>query len=132
MGALGGVTVMIWGMVRHTTELDFDTNYASWYFFKPILGALAGLMSALVILGGFWAIQAKSSTQEGLAPINPLPLYIVAFLAGFSERFFIRLLDRVITALFAGEPTPAPTRAPMPTAVAPKSLPENQVQSSVS
>jgi hypothetical protein len=89
-------------------------------------------MSALVILGGFWAIQVKSSTQEGLAPINPLPLYIVAFLAGFSERFFIRLLDRVITALFAGEPTPAPTRAPMPTPVAPKSLSENQVQSSVS
>lgn len=122
MGALGGVTVMVWGMVRHTIELDFDTDYISWYFFKPILGALAGLMAALVILGGFVAIQATSPAQEGSATINQLPLYIIAFLAGFSERFFIRLLDRVITALFAGEPTPAPPRAPLPTAVAQKSL----------
>jgi hypothetical protein len=115
MGALGGVTAIIWGLVLHTIELDFDPNYSHWYTFKPFLGALAGLMAVLVILGGFLAIQASSGAQETSTEIRQLPLYVIAFLAGFSERFFMRLLDRVISALFAGESTSAPARAPVPT-----------------
>lgn len=101
MGAAGGVTIVIWGLIKHTVDLDFDTHYLAWYFFKPVLGAIMGLVAVLVILGGFLAIQGSSAPQA-----STLPLYIVAFLAGFSERFSIRILDRVMTAIFGGEPTP--------------------------
>lgn len=108
MGALGGVTIVIWGLIKHATDLDFDTHYAAWYYFKPILGAVMGLLAVLIILGGFLAIQGKTT------PGSTLPLYIVAFLAGFSERFSIQIIDRVMTAIFGGEPTLPPTRAAVP------------------
>lgn len=104
MGALGGVTIVVWGLIKHTVDLDFDPDYARWYFFKPILGAIMGLVAVLVILAGFVAVQGTLTVS------SPLSLYIVAFLAGFSERFFIRIIDRVTTALFGGEPAPAPPR----------------------
>jgi hypothetical protein len=110
MGALGGVTIVIWGLIKHATDLDFDTHYAAWYYFKPILGAVMGLLAVLIILGGFLAIQGKTT------PGSTLPLYIVAFLAGFRERFSIQIIDRVMTAIFGGEPSPPPTRPAVPTA----------------
>ena len=115
MGALGGVTIVVWGLIKHTIDLDFSPDYLGWYFFKPILGAVMGLIAVLAILAGFVAIQG------GLTPTSYLPLYIVAFLTGFSERFFIRIIDRVTTALFGGEQTAPPDRraaAPVVTAAA--------------
>lgn len=109
MGAAGGVTIVIWGLIKHTIDLDFDAQYLAWYFFKPVLGAIMGVVSVLVILGGFLAIQGTSAPQ-----VSKLPLYIVAFLAGFSERFSIRIIDRVMTAIFGGEPTPPPAPAGSP------------------
>jgi hypothetical protein len=106
MGAAGGVTIVIWGLIKHTIDLDFDTHYLAWYFFKPVLGAIMGLIAVLIILGGFLAVQGSSVPQGSV-----LPLYIVAFLAGFSERFSIRIIDRVMTAIFGGEPTPPPGAA---------------------
>jgi hypothetical protein len=102
------VTIVIWGLIKHTVDLDFDTSYFAWYLFKPILGAVMGLIAVLVILGGFIAIQGTAE------PAGRLPLYIIAFLAGFSERFSIRIIDRVTTALFGGEPTPPPARPTVP------------------
>jgi hypothetical protein len=104
MGTLGGVTIVVWGLIKHTVDLDFDPDYARWYYFKPILGGIMGLVAVLVILAGFVAVQGTLTVS------SPLPLYIVAFLAGFSERFFIRIIDRVTTALFGGEQTAAPPR----------------------
>ena len=104
MVALGGVTIVVWGLIKHTIDLDFSRDYMGWYFFKPILGAVMGLIAVLVILAGFVAIQGE------LTPTSHLPLYIVAFLTGFSERFFIRIIDRVTTALFGGEQTAPPDR----------------------
>lgn len=116
MGALGGVTIVVWGLIKHTVDLDFDPDYARYYYFKPILGAVMGLVAVLVILAGFVAVQGTVTVS------SPLPLYIVAFLAGFSERFFIRIIDRVTTALFGGEQAAAPPRqaiAPTVISVAP-------------
>jgi hypothetical protein len=110
MGALGGVTIVIWGLIKHTVDLDFDTNYFAWYLFKPVLGAVMGLIAVLVVLGGFFAIQGAAE------PVGRLPLYMIAFLAGFSERFSIRIIDRVTTAIFGGEPTPPPARPTVPQA----------------
>ena len=119
MGAAGGVTIVIWGLIKHTIDLDFDTHYLAWYLFKPVLGAIMGLIAVLIILGGFLAIQGTSVPQG-----SQLPLYIVAFLAGFSERFSIRIIDRVMTAIFGGEPTP-PTGPSSPRTPPAGSLPES-------
>ena len=126
MGALGGVTISIWGIVKHSIWLDFDEDYKLWYLFKPILGAVFGLVSILFIRSGFFILGINTGVKSQNADfadngqavdtdqltgfvydaehMSALPvLYIIAFLAGFSERFFIRLTDRVMTAIFGGE-----------------------------
>jgi len=97
MGALGGLTIAIWGMIEHSSNLDFDRAYAVWYWLKPILGAVMGLIAVLTVMAGLFAVQGKQEIQSEKA------LYIVAFLAGFSERFFVRIIDKLMTTLLGGD-----------------------------
>jgi hypothetical protein len=102
MGALGGLTIAIWGLIEHSANLDFDRAYAVWYWLKPLLGAVMGLIAVFAVLAGLFAVEGKQDIQSEKA------LYIVAFLAGFSERFFIRIIDKLMTTLLGGDqPSPA-------------------------
>jgi hypothetical protein len=105
MGLLGALTVSWWGIVRHSSALTTDPTYNAWYLLKPPLGAVMGVIAVLVIQTGFLAM--------GERPVqNPNYLYlIVAFLAGFSERFSILMIDKVMTALLSGSPTPTPAES---------------------
>ena len=106
MGTLGGLTIAIWGLTSHSADLDFDRSYAIWYWLRPLLGALMGLIAVITAQAGLLAVEGQASPEP--APSGKLVLYILAFLAGFSERFFIRVIDRVMTALLSSEPAPAP------------------------
>ena len=114
MGTLGGLTIAIWGLTSHAANLDFDRSYAIWYWLRPLLGAVMGLIAVIAVQAGLLAVEGQAAHQP--APSGKLLLYILAFLAGFSERFFIRVIDRVMTAIFSSEPAPAPAAKP----VAPK------------
>jgi len=102
IGAAGGVTIAYWGLVKHNIQLDFDRHYELWYWFKPLLGAIFGLVAVLILRAGISSLQF--STKED-ASRNILLLYVVAYIAGFSERFFLQLFDRVVTAIFGGSPS---------------------------
>jgi len=95
MGALGGLSVAFWGLIKHSSDLDFNRAFAVWYWLKPLLGAIMGLVGVLGILAGLFAVAGKQDIQ------NEKSLYFIAYLAGFSERFFIRILDRMMTTLLA-------------------------------
>ncbi len=95
-GLLGGSTAVLWGIVKHGSDMTFDPAYVIWYLFKPVLGAIMGVVAVILLQTGFLAIQGEGEIR------NKAPLVILAFLAGFSERFFIRLLDKVITSVLGG------------------------------
>ncbi len=99
IGMLGGVLVSWWGFVVHTRNLEYDPSYNTWYLLKPPIGAVMGVFSVVVIKAGLITLQG--STEVNSAEL----LYIVAFLAGFSERFFVQMFDKVMTALLGGENT---------------------------
>ena len=102
LGMVGGTTVVLWGIVKHSAELDFNSVYIFSYLIKPGLGAIMGLMVVLVV-------QALLISLQGDLKINNTePLLVLAFIGGFSERFIIGLLDRAITAILGGEKNSKP------------------------
>jgi hypothetical protein len=105
MGALGGIIIAIWGLIMHSADLDFDRRFSVWYWFKPVLGAVTGLVAVVAAQAGLFAIGGQTSLQP--SPNGKMVLYILAFLAGFSERFFIGIIDRVMTALLSSGQSPS-------------------------
>jgi hypothetical protein len=106
MGALGGLTIALWGLILHSVGLDFDRSFVVWYWLKPVLGAIMGLVAVLTVLAGLFALEAKPELNSKMA------LYVLAFLAGFSERFFVRILDRVMTSFLGGDPAVSTSSPP--------------------
>jgi len=97
MGALGGLTIAIWGLIDHSAKLDFDRAFSVWYWLKPVLGGVMGLIAVLIVLAGLFTVQGKPELSSKTA------LYILAFLGGFSERFFVRIIDKLMTTLLGGD-----------------------------
>lgn len=109
MGALGGIVVSIWGLTKHSVDLDFDRRFSVWYWFKPVLGAVMGLVVVLTAQAGLFAIQGQTPFQPSLN--GKWVLYVLAFLAGFSERFFLGIIDRIMTAMLnSGQSSSAPSK----------------------
>ncbi len=106
-GALGGVAVGLYGLYSHIQARDFDPRYQLWYICKPIMGAIFGWFVFLVYFVGFIAVQGATDLSK------PQVAYVVAFLAGFSERFTIKIIDRLMQVLTTWEdqPTGSPSTA---------------------
>jgi len=79
-----------------------------------------GLIAVIAVQAGLVAIDGQPSLKGNMA------LYILAFLAGFSEHFFIRVMDRVMTALFSSEPS-SPSSSKLAATKAPGSRAGTQV-----
>jgi len=99
LGMLGGTTIVLWGIVKHGTDMTFDRAYVIWYLLKPLLGAIMGVVAVLIVQAGFFTLQGNLEIK------NPTPLLVLSFIGGFSERFFIQVIDRVVTSLLGGEKT---------------------------
>ncbi len=98
-GAVGGVTIGIYGIYTHISAKDFDPSFALWYICKPVMGAIFGWFVFLVYYVG--VVSAQAGTTVDIK--SPELSYLIAFLAGFSERFTIKTIDRLMTVLTAGD-----------------------------
>lgn len=52
-GALGGVTIALFGLYSHIQARDFDPKFRLWYLCKPIIGAVFGWFVAFCLFD--WA-----------------------------------------------------------------------------
>lgn len=98
-GALGGITIAIYGIYSHIQRGDFDPNYKLWYLCKPIMGAIFGWFVYLIFFLGMVSIQGVN--QDKLQ--RPELAFLIAFLAGFSERFTIQMIDKLMSVLTTWE-----------------------------
>jgi len=109
-GAIGGVVAALFGMYFHGAQRDFDRAYLVYYYFKPLLGVVLGPLVYLFAKAGLIAMQGSEVEIE-----RHELLYLGAFVVGFAERYSLRLIDRVATAIFG----PAGSAAAGSAAVAP-------------
>lgn len=92
-GALGGVSIGIYGIYDHIRKRDFGPKYYLWYLCKPVIGAIFGWFAYLVISLGLLSTTGVNKIS------NPQLPFAIAFLAGFSERFTIQLIDKLMSVL---------------------------------
>ncbi len=100
-GALGGVTIGVYGLYTHVSAKNFDATFRLWYLCKPVMGAIFGWFVFVVYYVG--VVSAQGSGAGPTAIHNPELAFLIAFLAGFSERFTIKTIDRFMTVLTVGE-----------------------------
>jgi hypothetical protein len=104
-GALGGIAVALYGIYSHVQVRDFDAKYRLWYLCKPVIGAIFGWFVYLVYYVGLVSVQGVNVDVK-----TPAVPYAIAFLAGFSERFTVQIIDKVmqVLATWQDKPTMGP------------------------
>jgi hypothetical protein len=100
-GVLGGITIAIYGIYSHIRKGDFDPRYKLWYICKPVIGGIFGWFVYGLYLVGFISVQEKDVNDIK----NPMFIYLISFLAGFSERFILKMIDKLMSVLVSYEET---------------------------
>jgi hypothetical protein len=113
-GALGGIAIALLGIYTHVQARDFDAEYVLWYICKPLTGAIFGWFVCLIFRIGIVSVQGSTAGNQTNQVQNPLLLYAIAFLAGYSERFTTRIIDRLMQVLTTWEDKPAGTSSAAP------------------
>lgn len=147
-GALGAVTISLYGVFDHNQE--WDAKWNPWHLARPFVGAILGTLAVMIFVGFINA--AGLPTDQG-APKDPiagtttttvstpasgasdsepepapgrtarddLPYLVVAFVVGFREETFRKLIKRVVDVILGpgipGETPPASaliTPSPLP------------------
>ena len=102
-GGLGALVSCMRGVYWHVAQKDYDTNFVYWYFFRPWVGLILGLVSYFLIAGGLLAFDAATPGDSFRAKA----LFVaVAFLAGFCANDFMTKISAVAQVIFQASGTP--------------------------
>jgi hypothetical protein len=101
-GALGGATISLVGIVKHTT--DWDPGYWLWHLARPLLGGVSGTIGVLIVVLVIKSVvSSPAATTPGAAPATTQVAYdgpgiailaVMAFVIGFREETFRHLIER--------------------------------------
>ena len=93
-GAIGAVIISLQAVFKHRE--DWDPAYNYWHLARPLVGAVVGVMSFL-ILSVIVTLAGSSAPSPDSAPsIANMNIYhVLAFIVGYREETFRDLLKRV-------------------------------------
>ena len=91
-GALGAITASLHGIFLHNR--DWKHSYDYWYMLNVPVGAIFGVFTYLFLIVIVQAATDKVDMQSTL--VFPL----AAFIMGYSQRDFLRLLRRASSVIF--------------------------------
>jgi hypothetical protein len=101
-GAVGAVMLSLTGVFSHRD--DWDTKYGYWHWSRPFVGGVLATVGVLMFQSGILAVggQLPNSAQTGGA--KNLLYYLIAFVVGFREDVFRRLIQRVADLIISPDP----------------------------
>jgi hypothetical protein len=106
-GALGAVALSLSGVIYHTVERDWDSNYLLWHVARPILGAVFATIAYFILAGGVLAsggnpnaatspaAASGAGTSGTSGAVQNLFYIVLAFVIGYREETFRTLIQRV-------------------------------------
>lgn len=93
-GMLGAILNGYFTLNRHMIhERDFDPVHVSWYVMNPLVGAIMGLLMALLFGTGIVSTVGISALAQEPAGQYPFLLWVLCFLAGYNQNVVMRLLS---------------------------------------
>jgi hypothetical protein len=119
-GALGGVCIGLVGVSAHWSKWNTPSGSISraeaarwngWYLIRLPLGAALGTIAALIVVLFLGTVGATDNGTINVSPTGAATLMVVAFIVGYQQETFRRMMERVTETLL-GPGTPA--RQPVP------------------
>lgn len=106
-GAAGSLAAILYRFYTEQGQIRFATEFR-WLIARPIIGIIMGgvvyiaLNSGLVLLTASGAAQTTASAAAS-STININSFWIVAFLAGFSDKFYLGVIDLLVARTVKSE-----------------------------
>ena len=97
-GAVGGVGISLVGVAGHSGSTWDSRHYAYWHLARPILGAVFGSVSVLMVTLIVKSITTGPTAEPPTVQQTAI-LTVIAFVVGYREETFRTLLRRVVDVI---------------------------------
>lgn len=90
-GGIGGITYCLRGVYLNACVFkSWDKVWLPWYFIRPIVSCICGVISLLFLKAGLIVLEAKPN-----ADATHLTFYALSFVAGLNVDNFIKKLEDI-------------------------------------
>ncbi|MEA3077994.1 MAG: hypothetical protein QOF60_2902 [Actinomycetota bacterium] len=100
-GALGAVTIGLYGVFEHNKRWDPSFNY--WHLTRPLMGALLGSVGYLIFVATIQSTGVTPAVEASKGATQPRDLiiyYVIGFVVGYREETFRELVKRAADVIF--------------------------------
>ena len=102
-GVVGACLANLRGIMKHSADGDYKTEYNLTYYLRPLSGGLSGVIVFFLLLGG--AITLNVGNPEARMAwsslLGRMPYIAFALLAGYGSTEFMAKLKDLAQSLFA-------------------------------
>ena len=96
-GGLGGAVYATFSMIYHLGDGSTESSYVLWYFMRPVIGLVLGVVVFFVVRGGLLVITVSQ------VDLNLYGVAGISALAGISARQMMTKLREVLNSIFGME-----------------------------
>jgi hypothetical protein len=99
------VTIVLWAAIGslaailyrfYTQKPERMSTELKWLIARPIIGIIMGSLAYLAVLSGLVIFSTNTEASGNINPAKPQLLWMLAFLGGFSDKFFETLIHSVM------------------------------------
>ena len=107
---IGSVAAILYRFYTYRIrELSQVSLEVTWLIARPLTGVIMGMASYVIIVAGLLVFGDVAQSTPGTPTIRPQLLWAVAFLAGFSDRFFEGFIHILVSKLSDAIPKSPPS-----------------------
>jgi hypothetical protein len=102
-GAAGSLAAILYRFYTEQGRIRFATEFR-WLIARPIIGIIMGGVVFIALTSGLVLLMSSpSSTDAASALPHKEAFWIVAFLAGFSDKFYLGVIDLLVARTVKSE-----------------------------
>lgn len=106
-GAAGSLAAILYRFYTEQGQIRFATEFR-WLIARPIIGIIMGGVVYIALNSGLILLTSSNTAQNAAGaaaspPVHINSFWIVAFLAGFSDKFYLGVIDLLVARTVKSE-----------------------------